>query len=399
MLRFPLSRLWVRLLGTVTLALSFGVAATIEVAAAQPSNDEIGGAVDLGGLPFVGDFDSTEATWSPSDPQACPNSSSVWFTFTADRSMTVKLSGAGSAFEPSMTVAIGSPDALSVVACSYQASQFPVTFQTTAGTTYWVMAATCCFFEGSNAGGALRLSLSEVVPPPNDDFANAMDIGALPFTQESLDTRYNAGHDRADRPHSVRCQRLSLVHVHTTGGHEHQGRDLGLPDAGIGVDRGAREPDAHRMRRRHTRASIPGSGGTAVLDLGVLPVSPPPPIGGGLLTVTIRETNEITGVFVDPHASVTRDGVVTLSGTVTCTATGTVLIEAVLSQTFKRPAGTIAALNSTLLTCDGTAFWSLQLSTSPVGFAAGRASVEVRAASFDTFTNMFASSGVVLRRA
>jgi hypothetical protein len=319
----------------------------------------------------------------------------VWFAFTADRSMTVKLSGAGSAFEPSMTVAIGSPDALSVVTCSYQASQFPVTFQTTAGTTYWVMAATCCFFEGSNAGGALRLSLSEVVPPPNDDFANAVNIGALPFTQESLDTTLAT----TEPTDPTLCDaNVSVwytftppedmnIRVETSGYQTQVSVWTGAPEnlTLIGCDGGTLGP----------RFQV-----AAEQQYWILVSSPyPPPIGGGLLTVTIRETNEITGVFVDPHASVTRDGVVTLSGTVACTATGTVLIEAVLSQTFKRPAGTISALNSTLLTCDGTALWSLQLSTSPVGFAAGRASVEVRAASFDTFTNLFASSGVVLRRA
>ena len=122
----------------------------------------------------------------------------------------------------------------------------------------------------------------------------------------------------------------------------------------------------------------------------------PPPIGGRLLSLTIRETNEILAVDIHPTNTVTAEGTATVTGSVTCSSSGLMYVEVVLSQTFKRPPGTVAALSSTVVECDGAASWSLQLTPGPVGFAKGDAKADVRAASLDTFTNLLESQQVKL---
>ena len=68
------------------------------------------------------------------------------------------------------------------------------------------------------------------------------------------------------------------------------------------------------------------------------------------------------------------------------------------TQTFKRPPGTVAALTSTIIECEGATSWSVELVPGSVGFAPGDAKADVRAASLDTFTNLFESQQVKLKK-
>jgi len=52
------------------------------------------------------------------------------------------------------------------------------TFPVRAGATYYVQAS-----DIWSGGGALKLNLDFIPPPPNDDFASATAVGSLPFSQ------------------------------------------------------------------------------------------------------------------------------------------------------------------------------------------------------------------------
>ncbi|WP_345800402.1 hypothetical protein AAIB33_13105 [Microbacterium sp. AZCO] len=361
--------------------------------AAVPTNDDVANALELPSLPFSGDFDTADATWSPSDPDACPNSSSVWFAFTPDRDMTVKLSGAGSSYEPSFTVLTGPIDSMSVVACRYQGAQQPLLFPATSGTTYRIMVATCCSYQGSSLGGALHLSISEVVPPPNDDIANAAVVGPLPYSPAPVDT--TAATTEESDPTS--CSAFQSVWyeyqpskdvgitVETTGYQTSVSVWTGAPDALTSVGCGS----------GFSGARFQLTGGQ---HYWIMIASTYPPPGGGLLGVTIRETNEIVGVAINSTATVTAEGTATVSGTVTCSSSGPIDVVVQLSETFKRPPGTVWGQGSTTVQCHQSATWSVQITPVGVGFAKGDASARAQAISVDTFNYLLTTKDLKLKK-
>jgi PKD repeat protein len=89
----------------------------------------------------------------------------------------------GSGYDTVLSAWTGSQGSLSLVACNddFSGAQSKITFSAAAGTTYYFMVAFCCG-SGLNGGGSLRFSLSQLLPPPNDDFANATSVGTLPFS-------------------------------------------------------------------------------------------------------------------------------------------------------------------------------------------------------------------------
>ena len=360
---------------------------------AVPTNDDVGDAVELPSVPFSGDFDTTDATWSPSDPDVCPNASSAWFVFTADRDMTIKLSGAGSGYEPSFTVLTGPIDAMSVVACRYQGALEPLTFQVTSGTTYRVMVATCCAYQGSNMGGALHLSLSELLPPANDDIADAAVVGSLPYSPAPVDT--TGATTEVSDPTSCSAY-LSVwyeyqpsndvgITVEATGYQTNVSVWMGSPDAltSVGCESG------------FTGARFQLTGGQ---HYWIMIASPYPPPGGGLLSVKIRETNEIVGVAIDSTATVTADGTATVSGTVNCSSSGPIDVVVQLSETFKSPPGTVWGQSSTTVECHLSATWSVQITPVGVGFAKGDATARVQATSVDTLNYLLATKQLKLKK-
>ena len=393
----------IKTLGSLAIAISLiaaslasgaGAYAEGDVALGLPANDDVTNALEMGPLPFSGDFDTTDATWSPTDPQTCPNSSSVWFVFTADRDMTIKVAGAGSGYEPSIAVFTGAVDSLSEVACAYQGAQYPVTFEATSGTTYHIMAATCCGYQGSNMGGALHLSLAEVLPPPNDDFADAAMVDSLPYSQALLDT--TAATTEVDDPTSCSAYQ-SVWYEYTPSSDVRITVETAGYQANVSVYTGS--PGAL------TEVGCAGGFNGARFQLTggqrywvMIGSASPPPYGGGFLSLTIRETNELLGVEVASAAIVTAEGTATVSGTVSCSSTGPIDVVVQLSQTFKSPPGTLWGQGGTTVVCDQTATWSVEVTPVALGFAKGVAEARVQAISVDTLTSLLASKQLKLKK-
>jgi hypothetical protein len=150
--------------------------------AAQPPNDLFANATQVDTLPFTDAVSITEATNEFAEPQWCTFSSqTVWYAYTPAHDALIRADLAGSDlpytnlnFYRSAGGGLGS---LSFVGCSSYGS--PMTFRVVAGATYYFQAQTLFSWSGT-----IRFALSEILPPPNDDFASATVIGALPFAVE-----------------------------------------------------------------------------------------------------------------------------------------------------------------------------------------------------------------------
>lgn len=152
------------------------------VALAQPSNDDFANATAISSLPFSATEDTSQATWDPSDPSGCSSNGSVWFAFTPSSSMEIEADTFGSGYDTVLSAWTGSQGSLNLVACNDDSNslQSKITFQAAAGTTYYFMVAFCCG-DGLDGGATLQFSVTQILPPGNDKFADATTIGALPF--------------------------------------------------------------------------------------------------------------------------------------------------------------------------------------------------------------------------
>lgn len=152
------------------------------VAAAPPGNDDINSATAISSLPFSDALDTTEATTAPDDPYCGGNVATVWYAITLTQNTVVKTDTAGSDYGANVSVYTGSPGALSYITCAFSQA----TFNATAGVSYYVMISSS--FGGyppppGTGGGNLVLSVTELPPPANDNFADAVEITSLPSDQ------------------------------------------------------------------------------------------------------------------------------------------------------------------------------------------------------------------------
>ncbi len=191
--------------GSVVLAvlviLSIGATAAVAGAPAAPlfqsppptppANDNFADAIeiDTAALPTTVQADNSYATfeWGPEN-QACYVDRTVWYSFVPITSGTYRVDAWGS-WAPDPVVVVyrdygGGLPGLNYIGCSEYGNQ--MTFTVEAGGVYYIQAGN----KGWDSyGGMLNLNLSVVPPPANDDFANATQITALPFS----DSVYVAG--------------------------------------------------------------------------------------------------------------------------------------------------------------------------------------------------------------
>src|SRR6266487_4234504 len=145
-------------------------------------NDSFANATVITSLPFSTTEDTSQATWDASDPSSfCSSNGSVWFSYTPSSNMTLSADVSGSDYGAKVSAWTGTQGSLNLVDCNEYNGTQQINISATGGTTYYFMVAFCCG-SGGNGGGNLQFSVSEVLPPGNDDFANATPIGALPFS-------------------------------------------------------------------------------------------------------------------------------------------------------------------------------------------------------------------------
>ena len=175
---------------TVTTILIVTLSSVQPAFAAPPTNDGFGSATVITGLPYTDTIDTSEATSALDDPTTCTNNGSVWYAFTPGTDMAIQADTFGSNYDTVLSAYTGTQGALTQVpgACNddFNGSASKVVFNATGGTTYYFLIGRCCGTGGSG-GGSLTFSVQELLPPPNDDFANATVIPSLPF-DDTVDT-------------------------------------------------------------------------------------------------------------------------------------------------------------------------------------------------------------------
>jgi hypothetical protein len=142
--------------------------------AAAPSNDAFAAAQELTGRSKVVSGVNKDATKETGEPDHAgkPGGVSVWYSWTAPASGQALLSTCGSGFDTLLAVYTGdSVNALAAVASNDDACglQSSLTFDASEGVTYRIAV------DGlQGATGAFTLGLR--LPPPNDDFADALEL-------------------------------------------------------------------------------------------------------------------------------------------------------------------------------------------------------------------------------
>jgi len=143
------------------------------------SNDNFANATVITALPFSDNVDITDATMETGEqaPSCAFGSSSgktVWYTFTPAATGLLSIT-INAPFSTVVAVDTGSVDGIAEVICHGPFGGLS-TFVAQAGTTYHFQLDG--MFGGS---GVLQFSLVAILPPPNDNFAAATSIPALPF--------------------------------------------------------------------------------------------------------------------------------------------------------------------------------------------------------------------------
>jgi hypothetical protein len=161
------------------LCIAVGVAASpASTFAALPANDDFASATDLGNGASASASDSNLwATAEPREPghMAGRALATVWYRWTASQSGVVSVRTCGSTFDTTLAVFRGPAfGALGAVAANDDrcGDQSALRFFAIASTTYQISIGG---YRG--AQGSIQLRLRYLVPPSNDDFADALDLG------------------------------------------------------------------------------------------------------------------------------------------------------------------------------------------------------------------------------
>jgi len=154
----PLLRLLLATLLTLSALIALG---TSTVLAAPPANDSVQSPVEITGVPFHYEQDTSEATADPADGGCGGDQdlATVWFRFTPQADMTVTFDTSGSDYSTGVNLYVEDAGSLTLINCSFP----PLFAELTGGVTYFIMVVACC--DGVN-GGNLVLDVQEVPPPP-----------------------------------------------------------------------------------------------------------------------------------------------------------------------------------------------------------------------------------------
>ena len=305
----------------VTLGLAAGLTlAGMPAAYAQaPPNDDFDDAIAIGALPFDDTRDTTTATTEPDDPDCFGNGHTVWYSFTPSATIEVVADTFGSSYDTALSAYTGSRGNLTQVACNddFRSLQSRIRLTGTGGVTYFLMVGSF----GASAGGNLSFHMRELSaqPPPNDDFDDAIAIGALPFddTRDTTDaTTAPDDPECAGNGHTVWYSFTPSATIEVAA--DTSGSDYGTTLSAYTGSRGNLTQVACNVDFSPvSRITLTVTGGvTYFLMVGSFFDSP-----GGVLSFHIRELppRVILGLTIDPTGVVNnRTGVARIHLAVTC---------------------------------------------------------------------------------
>jgi hypothetical protein len=168
-----------RFLTLVLGLLAVAITVTPASVAAPPTNDNFDDATIVTSLPYTQSLSVVEATTEPGEPGTPWSvSRTVWWTFTPPADVLVRATRGGCCQFLSAFRADGSGLA-GLTPITGTSVPFGQTFSLEGATTYYFQSG-----DGSPYGwtSAVTLTLEELLPPPNDDFADAMPFTSVPFS-------------------------------------------------------------------------------------------------------------------------------------------------------------------------------------------------------------------------
>lgn len=343
--------------------------------AVAPPNDNFADATVIDALPFHDSLNTSDATTEDTDPDCVGNGHTVWYSFTPAGDLTIAANTFGSDFDTTLSVYTGTVDALEQIACNDDSGslQSRIVFPATSGTTYFFMVGS--FFD--SAGGALEINAAELLPPPNDDFADATTVAPLPFTDEvdtDIATSETTDPNCNGNFHSVwyafTPSANMEVQADTFGsGYETTisawtGTQGSLTGVACGSFRVRFQAVAGQTYYLMVGAAFEGGAGHLVFNVRQLP----PPL--------------VLGLSIDPTGSVTRAGAATVHGTLTCSraATGVVILGTIRQQQGKKAA--VATFSATV-NCVTSVVWTATVAGETAPFRRGDVAVVASINFFD----------------
>ena len=168
----------------------FGQIGTIQVNLIQalpPINDNFTNAGSISSLPFSDMVDISGATFEINEPINCnifyAVERTVWYSFTPTESVLVRADTLGTVMPDNLlniyrAIGPGIFDLEFLSCVSPFSSNRSATFLAEAGQTYYLQ--TGALFDEV---GIFQVNLKQLFPPPNDNFADAVTITTLPFSE------------------------------------------------------------------------------------------------------------------------------------------------------------------------------------------------------------------------
>jgi hypothetical protein len=147
-----------------------------------PANDGFSGAVEVSDLPFehTTTFEGASEALEPDEPQpSCAEvKGTLWYRFEPTENLEMSSAAFSTWVSPAVAVYKGTQlDGLQEIACSRWGD--PTSFDAMVGETYYVQVGADVF---SDLVGDVTVTLDGISAPVNEDFADAIDATAIPFT-------------------------------------------------------------------------------------------------------------------------------------------------------------------------------------------------------------------------
>jgi hypothetical protein len=159
-------------LGATTIAITLILMAPVTLttgvfAQTTPSNDDFDSAAEISSLPFTDSISTVEATTASDDPSCVSSVHTVWYSFTPEEDVTVQANTFGSNYDTTLSVYQGTRGELDQIVCNDDTSNSllsEITFEATAGQTYYFMVGSCCGGPGGNL--VFNVDIGGAPPPP-----------------------------------------------------------------------------------------------------------------------------------------------------------------------------------------------------------------------------------------
>lgn len=158
---------------------AFALIGAPAASASPPANDLFANAEAITSLPFTDSGDLNGTSTEPGEPQFCNfQNQSVWYSYTPTvaKAVTIDLQGSDPSVFANVWQSFG-PGIGSLSFAGCVGSVGSMELSASANTTYYIQVG-----SPSIGSAHLQLNVAEVPPPANDDFANATQIGSLPFS-------------------------------------------------------------------------------------------------------------------------------------------------------------------------------------------------------------------------